>query len=116
MFFDFFNRRRTQDDELPAFTGDVVRYWERRYPGSVSQYATTSVTADKGLMRPYAIIYCANVEDVQRAVKYAKEKDVAIAVRTGGHQYCGMSSTSGENIQLDLSRAFRDVNLDGLTN
>jgi FAD/FMN-containing dehydrogenase len=102
------------DDGLPAFSGKVVRYGDEDYAASVDQYATTSVEPGTGLMEPHAVIYCANVEDVQRAVSYAREKGVAIAVRTGGHQYLGMSSTGGQNIQVDVSRTFKDVNLDGL--
>src|SRR5262245_45973700 len=114
MSVNLFSRDGQHDDGLPAFNGKVVRRGDADYQASVNQYATTSVKDDKNVMAPRAIIYCANVDDVQLAVKYARERDIAIAVRTGGHQYSGMSSTSGDNIQLDVSRAFRDVDLDGL--
>eukprot|EP01035_Chromulina_nebulosa_P033348 gene33348-44638_t len=89
------------------FQGEVVfrefstkeDYDEHRY-----QYATTSHSDE--LLQPAIIAYAANEEDIKQAINYAKAKNVAISIRTGGHSYCGSSSTSGQNIQLDVSRAF----------
>lgn len=64
------------------------------------QYATSS---KPGLCQPAAIIYAANEADIKLAIQYAKAAGVAIAVRSGGHHFWGFSSTSGENIQVDLS-------------
>ena len=43
--------------------------------------------------RPAALAACATVEDVQRAVRFAREHDLEIAVRAGGHSVAGMSLT-----------------------
>lgn len=58
-------------------------------------------------MDPAVIIQPKSKEDIKAAVKHAKEKGVAVATRTGGHQYSGASSTGGNNIQLDLERSFQ---------
>jgi hypothetical protein len=85
----------------------------QHYPERAYQYATSSEGLD-GSMEPLAIIYPQPgiaIAEIKRAVAYAKEHNVAIAVRTGGHQYSGASSTSGNNIQLDMSEAFLDFAL-----
>ena len=92
--------RRTRPIE--GFTGEM--YWREdggQYDDKRYQYATTSrPNLD---MSPKAVLYANTDADIIAAIKYAKEKGVALAVRSGGHHYSGMSSTSGENIQLDMS-------------
>ena len=77
------------------------------YQRHAYQYAKTSHECKS--MAPAAIIYPRNVTDIQKIVRYADDNDLGIAVRTGGHQYSGASSTSGRNIQLDLSDTFDSV-------
>lgn len=100
---------------FPQFDGRVyLRDESEDYMLAANQYATTSVNDDKSVMSPYFIIEAKNQSDVIKAIQYAQDNEIAIAVRTGGHQYCGMSSTSGNNIQLDVSRTFTDVDLSRL--
>jgi len=75
------------------------------YMANSYQYATSSNKCFT--MKPAAVIYPENLQDIIAMVNYAKECNLGIAVRTGGHQYSGQSSTSGENIQLDISDTFQ---------
>ena len=51
---------------------------------------------------PVAIIFCESVADVQKAVHFAREYDLHMTGRCGGHSYCGYSLTGG--LVIDLSR------------
>jgi len=87
---------------LPKFKGKVyTRNSSEEYKKHAEQYATTS--RPKGTMDPEAIIYVADDNDILMAIEYATDNNLAIAVRSGGHQYKGYSSTTGNNIQLDMS-------------
>jgi hypothetical protein len=99
-------------NEFPKFAGEVYKrpaHYEQKvgadaqlddYTVHAYQYATSS---RPGECQPAAIVYAANESDVRLAIQYAKDAGIAIAVRTGGHHFWGYSSTSGENLQLDMS-------------
>ncbi|KAF9425495.1 hypothetical protein BGZ94_007489 [Podila epigama] len=88
-----------------GFQGKIVKRGDEAYDKCVYQYAWSSLL-HKSALEPEAILYAKGDDDVIAAIKYAKFQNVAIAVRTGGHQYCGASSTYGRNIQLDLSSTY----------
>lgn len=46
-------------------------------------------------VRPRAIAMCADAEDVQQCVRYTKESGEPFAIRSGGHNYAGFSTTTG---------------------
>lgn len=77
-----------------------------QYPDWQYQYATSTHEADHD-MKPGMIVQPHNKEDIKRTILYAKEHKKAIAIRTGGHQYSGASSTGAANIQLDLRSTFK---------
>jgi FAD/FMN-containing dehydrogenase len=52
--------------------------------------------------RPFVVLRLATVEDVARAVRFARETDLPTAVRSGGHSYRGHSSCADGNV-MDLS-------------
>ncbi|KAK7018277.1 FAD-binding PCMH-type domain-containing protein [Favolaschia claudopus] len=70
------------------------------------QYATSTHEVDHD-MNPGLIVQPHTKEDIKKVILYAKAHDKAIAIRTGGHQYSGASSTGPNNIQLDLRSTFR---------
>jgi FAD/FMN-containing dehydrogenase len=53
-------------------------------------------------VRPFAVAHCAGAGDVARALTWARQRGVRIAVRSGGHSYAGYSTTPG--LVLDVSR------------
>ncbi|XDG02631.1 hypothetical protein ABKA04_002246 [Annulohypoxylon sp. FPYF3050] len=70
------------------------------------QYATSTYGEERDL-NPGLIVQPKTKEDIVLTLRYAKEKGIAVAIKTGGHQYSGASSTSAPNIQLDLENSFR---------
>ena len=46
-------------------------------------------------VEPAAIVRCASSEDVARALVFATHRGIPIAVRSGGHSFAGLSTTSG---------------------
>jgi len=78
-----------------------VDYAQWRY-----QYATSTHLEDHD-MSPGLIVQPKDKEDIKLVIAYAKAQKKAIAIRTGGHQYSGASSTGKDNIQLDLRSTFQ---------
>jgi FAD/FMN-containing dehydrogenase len=60
--------------------------------------------------RPLAIVRAAGVEDVAAAVDFARDNDVALAVRGGGHSVPGFG-TVDDGVVVDLS-LMREVTVD----
>ncbi len=77
-------------------------------------YATTSFVEED--VSPRIILYPTGEDDIQKAIGLCRELGMAIAVRTGGHQYCGFSSTLPVNMQIDLSKTFPLYEYDPETN
>ncbi|KAI1817976.1 hypothetical protein GGS20DRAFT_530424 [Poronia punctata] len=72
-------------------------------------YATSTYGQERDL-NPALLVRPKNKDDIIQTLKYAKEKGVAVAIKTGGHQYSGACSTSAPNILLDLEHTFRGHN------
>jgi FAD/FMN-containing dehydrogenase len=52
--------------------------------------------------RPAAIAYCADVADVMRAVNFAREHEMLVAIRSGGHNAAGLG-VCDDGLVIDLS-------------
>ncbi len=102
--------------QFPDFSCPVYKLGDTNYEDRRYQYATTS--QPRANMSPAAIICPKHPNadpDVEKAIRYAVANNIAIAVRTGGHAYSGTSSTTSNNIQLDLSEAYNDWDYDAET-
>ncbi|MEV0324270.1 FAD-binding oxidoreductase [Streptomyces sp. NPDC050658] len=54
-------------------------------------------------LKPTAVAYVANADDIRTTMKYARAHDVPISIRNGGHSYGGWSSGTGRLI-IDVSK------------
>jgi FAD/FMN-containing dehydrogenase len=61
-------------------------------------------------IRPEAVVHCRSSADVIEAVAFARRTDVPVAVRSGGHDFAGRSTTTG--MVIDLS-GINSVSVDG---
>jgi len=76
-------------------------------PGYDTARRVRSESIDK---RPALIIQPSGVADIRTAIDFAREKDLLLAVKCGGHSYSGKSTCDG-GMQLDLA-SFRNVRVD----
>jgi FAD/FMN-containing dehydrogenase len=78
-------------------------------PGD-ERYAVATAIWPKPVGRmPRAVVHCRTAEDVQSALRVAREVDLPLAVRGGGHDWAGRALCDG--IVIDLS-GMNDVVVD----
>ncbi len=87
-----------------AFEGEII------LPGSAGYDAARIVWNGMIDRRPAVVARPAGVEDVRGTVRFAREQELPIAVRCGGHSLAGFS-TCDDGVVLDLS-LMRDVQVD----
>lgn len=95
----------------PGFQGNQFTPGNAPYARANDLYATSSYGTERD-MNPSEIFQPTGIEDIQNVVKYAHSIGKPLAIRTGGHQYSGASSTDSNGIQLDLKPTFRRPKLD----
>ncbi|TBU32020.1 FAD-binding domain-containing protein [Dichomitus squalens] len=88
-----------------AFKGDIVTPSDADYDQAIARWA-------KNAARKAAVVaFVKDAEDVSLAIKYAKESQLTIAVKCGGHNASGASSAEG-GLVIDLSRYLNGVTVD----
>jgi FAD/FMN-containing dehydrogenase len=86
------------------FRGELIQPGDPNYDGVRALY---NAMIDK---RPRLIARCRHAADVAAALKFARSRDLRIAVRGGGHNGAGHASCDG-GIMIDLAR-LDDVRVD----
>jgi len=87
-----------------GFRGELIQPGDREYDSS---RVVWNAMADR---HPALIARCTRVEDVITAVHFAREHDLVIVVRGGGHSVAGFSTCDG-GVVIDLS-GMRAVEID----
>ena len=90
--------------EVPGFRGDVIT------PGHHDYDDARAVWNGAVKRRPRAIVRCGDTADVAAAVRFARDRDLEIAVRGGGHNVAG-TAVCNDGIVIDLS-TMRAVSVD----
>jgi FAD/FMN-containing dehydrogenase len=89
-------------DGLPAFRGEVV------LPGDAGYDEHRKVWNGSIDRRPAVVARCAGVADVIDAVRFARDRGLTAAVRSGGHSFPGLSvCDDGVVIDLGLMKGVR---------
>jgi FAD binding domain len=90
--------------QIPKFRGDVITPDRNGYDDA---RAVWNGTVDR---RPRLIVRCNGTADVAAAVRFARDRDLEIAVRGGGHNVAG-TAVCDDGIVIDLS-VMRAVTVD----
>ena len=90
--------------QIPGLRGDVIGADDHDYDDA---RAVWNGTVDR---RPRLIARCTGTADVAAAVRFARDRDLEMAVRGGGHNVAG-TAVCDDGIVIDLS-AMRAVSVD----
>ncbi|CAA7260271.1 unnamed protein product [Cyclocybe aegerita] len=92
-------------DLIKNFKGDIVTPNRPDYGQAISRWAANAARKAK------VVAFVKDNEDVTRALKFAQENRLPIAVRSGGHNAAGASSIQ-DGLVIDLSRHMNGVTVD----
>jgi FAD/FMN-containing dehydrogenase/pimeloyl-ACP methyl ester carboxylesterase len=104
---------RSMFDTRSANTADELRLRLQGgvyEPGHESYEDTCTLFNTMIERRPRLVVACATVDDVVAALAYARDHDLPIAVRAGGHSVAGLSLCD-DGVVLDI-RGLADIDVD----
>ncbi len=92
---------------IPGFGGEVFELAVDDNPykdATGKQYAVSSLDAATiaRRMRPLLVAVPHHSADVVTAVRWAAERGLKVVARSGGHQYCGLSSGGADTLLIDV--------------
>ena len=88
-----------------AFKGDLVTSADPDYPRAIARWAANAERRAK------VVAFVKDSADVALAIKYATANQLPIAIRGGGHNPAGASSSEG-GLVIDLSRYLNAAKID----
>ena len=103
--FDLVSTNRAGSDKIPGFKGEVFEQSDGRdYLKQIKQYASTSYSAQvvAARMTPQLVAVPVDATDVALAVTYAAKEGLKVVARSGGHQYCGLSSGGSDTLLISM--------------
>jgi FAD/FMN-containing dehydrogenase len=80
-------------DAYAEATGDVAQYARSSYDDATVQHR----------MQPHLVVVPDGARDVELAVRYAAANGLRVVARSGGHQYCGLSSGGDDTLLIDMA-------------
>ena len=93
------------DSFKASFKGDLVTPSDADYEKSIIRWAKNASR------KANVVAFVKDAQDVSLAIKYAKAQLLSIAVRGGGHNVSGASSSEG-GLVVDLSKYLNGVRVD----
>jgi FAD/FMN-containing dehydrogenase len=90
--------------DIPGFAGELIRPEDGAYEEARQVY---NAMIDR---RPALVARCADAGDVAKAVDFAREQNMLLAVRGGGHNGAGLGTCDG-GVVIDLA-ALKEIRVD----
>ena len=107
---------KTRTDEKVILQEEVIKGFEKRLRGELIQSQSKGYDEARTIWnamidkRPSIIVRCSGVADVIETVHFARENDLLVAVRGGGHNIAG-AAVCDEGLMIDLS-SMRAIHVD----
>ena len=99
---------KTLDGREIELKGDLVDRWQTRLRGPVFSPGEEGYRASRTLWnamidrRPAVIVRCLGTADVVECVRFAREHDLLLCIKGGGHNIAGLAMADGA-LMLDMS-------------